>query len=96
MTTPPFPLLFLSKTKGFIPVTATIAAAGTLTGTTLAVNVLTSSLTAVGTLIFLAVTGAIRSASVGATGGVLYKLPLADGAPGQKLTTDGAGNLYWS
>jgi hypothetical protein len=30
------------------------------------------------------------------TGSATYYLPTTDGSPGQVLTTDGAGNLYWS
>ena len=30
------------------------------------------------------------------TGSTLYTLPVADGLPGQHLTTDGAGNMFWA
>lgn len=40
--------------------------------------------------------GTLSTASIGKTGGVQYILPAADGTSGQKLTTDGAGNLSWT
>lgn len=72
------------------------APAGSLTGDTLNATVVNSSLTSVGTLTTLAVSGTATFGSVGTTGGVQYILPTTDGTPGQQLTTDGAGNLYWS
>jgi hypothetical protein len=50
--------------------TISVPSAGTITGTTLAANIVSSSLTSVGTLTSLAVTNAITAASVTVTGAV--------------------------
>jgi hypothetical protein len=59
------------------------ADAGTLTGTTLAANVVDSSLQTFGDIAQMEFNG------------VTYDMPLADGTAGQALTTDGAGVLAW-
>jgi len=66
------------------------AAAGTLTGATLASNVLASSLTSVGTLSSLAVSGTT------ALRGVTYTWPVADGTNTYVLSTNGSGTLSWA
>jgi hypothetical protein len=66
------------------------AAAGTLTGATLASNVLASSLTSVGTLSSLAVSGTT------ALRGVTYTWPAADGTNTYVLSTNGSGTLSWA
>ncbi len=75
---------------GTAPITVT-AAAGTLTGTTLAASVVTSSLTTVGTLTALSVSGATTFRSIA------YTWPATDApSPGYVLASDGAGNLSWA
>ena len=66
------------------------AAAGTLTGATLASNVLASSLTSVGTLSSLAVSGTT------ALNAVTYTWPAADGTNTYVLSTNGSGTLSWA
>ena len=68
-------------------------AAGTLTGTTLAANVVSSSLTSVGTLTSLAVTGTTTQTGVLNLAGTTSALQLngSAGTTGQVLTSAGAG-----
>lgn len=66
--------------------TAGPAAAGTLTGTTLASNVVTSSLTSVGTLISLSVTGAVTADSFSGSGSTLTALNASNLASGTVAT----------
>lgn len=66
------------------------AAAGTLTGNTLASGVTASSLTSVGTLSTLAVSGTT------ALNGQTYTWPSGSGSNGQVLTTNGSGTLSWT
>ena len=65
------------------------AAAGTLTGSTLASGVTASSLTSLGTLSALAVTGTTTLNTVA------YTWPSTDGSSGQVLSTNGSGTLSW-
>lgn len=74
--------------NGSADITVT-AAAGTLTGTTLASGVTASSLTSVGTLATLAVSGTTSLR------GVTYTWPAADGTSGYVLSTNGSGALTW-
>ena len=68
----------------------TVAAdANTLTGSTLASGVTSSSLTGLGTLSSVAVSGATTLNSVA------YTWPNADGTTGQILSTNGSGTLAW-
>lgn len=59
------------------------AAAGLLSGTTMASNVVNSSLQTFGDIAQME------------WNGVVYQLPPADGVAGEILTTDGAGNIDW-
>lgn len=69
---------------------AVVAPAGTLTGTTLAANVVTSSLTSVGILAALRVSGTTT------LNNVQYTWPATAGTSGQLLTTNGLGVLSWT
>jgi hypothetical protein len=77
-----------------ITITAT-ANAGTLTGTTLAANVVNSSLTSVGTLTSgtISLTSNIATSGTLKAGAITY--PNTDGTNGQVLTSNGAGNASW-
>ncbi len=88
--------VFTSSGAGAPPTWTTLstaAAAGTLTGTTLASNVVTSSLTSVGTLSALAVTGTTTQTGAVNLAGASSPLQLAGsaGTTGQVLTSAGAG-----
>ena len=72
------------------------ADAGTLTGTTLALNVVNSSLTSVGTLTSgtISLTTNIATSGTLKAGTVTY--PNAHGSSGQVLSTTGSGTLSWT
>ena len=79
---------------GSVDITVT-ANAGTLTGTTLASNVVNSSLTSVGTLTSgtISLTTNIATSGTLKAGAITY--PNTDGTNGQVLTSNGAGNASW-
>jgi hypothetical protein len=68
---------------------AVVANAATLSGTTLNSTVVTSSLTSVGTLTGLTVSGVSNLSAVG-------NVIITGGTTGQTLTTNGSGNLSWA
>jgi hypothetical protein len=77
--------------RGTLTVTGGIVApAGTLTGTTLAANVVTSSLTSVGTLTALTLSGLLQCATLGGASGAPINLPHVGSAP----NTPNNGDLW--
>lgn len=91
---------FTVNAKGLITAAsgnAVIAPAGTLTGTTLASNVVTSSLTALGTIATGTWNASVISGQYGGTGiaNTGLTITLGSGAVGKVLASDVSGNATW-